>query len=133
MPPRTIKSYASFLQFLLALGPAVQVLWPKIQAAIKAFSELYAAGKELFPAATIPTDEPQGDTLSLVTETRAIVDGEVTEAELLEAEAELGARIAGPTALFDGSVFRGLWVTLSQHPEAVAALATVLRALIAAR
>jgi hypothetical protein len=120
-----ITSYAAFLAFLIALGPKLQALWPKINALLAAAMDLGASIKTMFPAAapavpaapqTPPATQPQptDGTLSEVLP--------ASDDEIAALETEVATLIAGPNGAFDGSWFRTAWGFLSKHPELVAGI-----------
>lgn len=103
-------SYLDFLKALLAAGPKLATLWPKITAAIEAVKALVLAVNEL-----IPTSTPPG-TLSM---------SGLTPAEA-EAETQIAHVIAGAQGAFDGTILRTVWEFLRSHPELLTWLLNLL-------
>lgn len=100
-------NYLTFLKFLIALGPKLALLWPHIQAILTAVREI---------GTILGTTEPPPGDLALT---------EVS-AEECACESQVVAQLTTDTALFDGSVLRGVFAFLKANPELLAVLIGLL-------
>lgn len=122
-----IRNYASFLAALLALGPKLQALWPKITALFAAAQDIEQAIEGMLPArptpepAPSPAAPPADGTLAMVAETN--------EDEIAALELRVAELVAGPNAAFDPSTFKTIWIFLSKHPEWINALGYIFSVL----
>ncbi len=104
--------YLTFLKALIAAGPKLAVLWPKVTAAIEAVKALVAAVNELIPPPT-----PTPGVLAIVNPTSA-------EAE---AETKIAHLIAGEQGAFDGTILRSIWQFVRDNPEFLTFLLNLLQ------
>jgi hypothetical protein len=129
-----IRDYGSFLAVLLAIGPKLQAIWPKIAALFAAAMDLEQAVAGILPASNAPAPTAPAAPLAPAAPATPATppDGtladtaEYSENEIAAMEREVVAHVAGPNAAFDASVFKKAWQFLSAHPEWINALGYVV-------